>query len=625
MAGSMTWVRERAFLSMTSPLGPDALIPVRLRAEEAISTPYRIRIEAVSDHTVTPDGLLNHPACITLQAPSAPARYFHGIVRSLRETGAAVRRFRGYELELVPRFWFLSQTEDCRVFQDMSAIDILRRLLADAGVEQSEFRLYGEPHKRDYTVQYNETDLAFVTRLLTEEGCFYFFEHGASGHTLVVANGNAAFRPLEQPSLYLAAAGDHAFDALTGWRPAHRTATGRMELSDYDPAAPTTLLDARQNTTLATGGSSQRDVFHWPAHTLEPGFVMARTRNALEAEEVAAGLIEGAGNHHAFLPGRRFSLASGAGEDFVVHGVTHEAHDETWLGGAGGTGYGNSFTAFSANRPWRPQRSVRRPAMAGIFSAEVIGPEGEEIFTDKLGRVKVRLRFDHRRETSADQAIWVRVMQPWAGPGWGFQFLPRVGTEVAVAFMDGDADRPVVLGGLYNAAFLPPFALPSEKTKSGLRTRSSLNGGASDYSELSFDDTTGSEKVLLHAQKDCAIEIEHDHVLTVGHCRTKKVTLDETMQVGRDRTAKVTGNDALKVETGNLSVEVETGRISEQAFQSIELKVGGNSIRIDQAGITISGLMVRISGEVMLDMKAPMSALQGEGLLTLKGGLVMVN
>jgi type VI secretion system secreted protein VgrG len=285
--------------------------------------------------------------------------------------------------------------------------------------------------------------------------------------------------------------------------------------------------------------------------------------------------------------------------------------------------------------------------MAGLFSARVIGPAGEEIYTDKLGRVKAQFFWDIRPQPEggdhSSSMVWLRVIQPWAGPGWGWQFLPRVGTEVAVAFMECDPDRPVVVGGLYNGDQTPPFELPDRKTVSGIRTRSSSGGGRSDYSELSIDDAKGSELVLLHAQKDLQVEVENDETLTVNHCRIRKVGQDETVSIGNDQSIKITsnrttqietGNDSLKLDTGdrsvtlsigNLSWKADLGAISGEAMQSIELKVGGNSLKIDQTGVTISGIIIKLSGQAMLDVKSPLTSVNGDGMLILKGGLVMLN
>ena len=646
--------RTSAFLSMTSSLGRDTLVPTRLDAEEAISTPFALRVEMLSAEAgIDPNRLLNAPICVTLRRSSGVTRHFHGIVRAFQATGTAPRQMWGYAAEAVPKLWFLGQTEDCRVFENKTTRAIVETLFGDAGVSDVDFRLYGDAagggKTREYTVQYNETDLAFAARLMEEEGWFYFFEHSDSAHKLVITNANTAFKPLAGIEFTVDPAMADSRDRLTLWRSGLATAHGKVKLTDYDPESPPKVLDSTQNTTLSTSGAGARDLYHWPARTADTGQVSARARQRIEAAEAAAGLIESAGSYEGLYAGARFSLrrdsfGAQAGRDYVVRDIAHHADDESWWTDTGRPpSYANRFTAFPASRPWRQPVLAPRPRMTGLYSAVVIGPEGEEIHTDKLGRIKVRLRWDHLSSATAGGSIWVRVVQPWAGNGWGWQFLPRVGTEVAVAFMDGDPDRPVVVGGLYNGDQAPPFALTGQKTVSGLRTRSSQRGGKDAYSELSFDDATGKEVVLLHAQKDLKTEVENDQTLTVDNCRVKKVTRDETVEIGGKQAVKIgqgrsvaitSGGDALKIDDGdravtlalgNIAWKAELGAITGEAMQSIELKVGANSVKIDQTGVTISGIMVKLSGEAMVDVGGPMTSVKADGILILKGGLVMLN
>ena len=246
-----------------------------------------------------------------------------------------------------------------------------------------------------------------------------------------------------------------------------------------------------------------------------------------------------------------------------------------------------------------------RPKMAGVHAAIVLGPEGEEIYTDDLGRVKVRFFWDWRKEADAAQSVWARVVQPWAGKQWGGQFIPRVGTEVAVAFVDNDPDRPIVLGGLYNAEQRPIYT-PGEKTKSGFRSRSSLGGSPDQFNEFTFDDQTGQERVYLKAQRDLQTQVLHDASHNVVHDRTRQVGHDEAVTIGGRQTITITGdrnveitsgNDSLRLDQGNITVEASAGCISIQAMQSIELRVGDSTIRIDPSGITISARNVSISGQ----------------------------
>jgi type VI secretion system secreted protein VgrG len=309
--------------------------------------------------------------------------------------------------------------------------------------------------------------------------------------------------------------------------------------------------------------------------------------------------------------------------------------------------------------------------MEGVHSALVMGPQsdaggqikmqdGEEIYTDSLARVKIRFFWDWRAEATGSASIWARVIQPWAGNGWGAQFLPRVGTEVAVAFVDGDPDRPIVIGGLYNGSAAPIYAV-ADKTKSGFRTRSSLKGDSSKFSELSFDDKAGSELIFIHAEKDLTTEVENNETLTVDNCRIVTVKADETITVQGKQTTTITkdhllevtqgnhdvkidtgnqtikvamgnqstevsmGNYDLKLPLGNVSVKVDLGTIAMEAMQSITLKVGQNSVTIDQMGVTIKAMMVSLDGQIQTQIKGLMTSVGADALLTIKGGITMIN
>jgi type VI secretion system secreted protein VgrG len=323
------------------------------------------------------------------------------------------------------------------------------------------------------------------------------------------------------------------------------------------------------------------------------------------------------------MAGGRFTLLrdpfTGAGDvEYILRAVSHHGSDQTWLAGAARSDYGNAFAAFPASVTWRQRQTLRRPQMAGIFAAVVLGNDGEEIHADPLGRIKVRLLWDHRADTVAGQAVWVRVVQPWAGDSWGWQHLPRVGTEVAVAFMDGDPDRPVVVGGFYNAGMALPFAVPGEQTKSGLRSRSSSRGGTANFSEFSIDDKIGGELVYLHAEKDMTREVEHDDALSVGHAQTI------TIQSGRTATIAA-GGDALTVQDGDLTMQIATGKVRIEAAIEIKLVVGDCSVTIDQTGVSVKGMLVKVEGEAMVQASAPLTQVKGDAMLTLSGGLVTVN
>jgi type VI secretion system secreted protein VgrG len=631
---------QQPFLSLATPLKGSAMTPISFWAEEAISKPFLFTIEAITDQpNLDPTIFLYHPVCLTLAVAGGPTRYFNGIVRRFVAGEARFRADWAYSMEVVPRLWFMSQTADSRIFQQQSSDQIITTLLQDAGVSPVEWRIYGDKPVHDYTVQMNETDLDFVTRLMQQEGWFYFFEHTQGAHTLVITDANTAFKTIEDPEVVLGTS--QRLHELHSWSPFQATAYGRTILKDYDPTTPNKPLEATHDTTEGVAGAVRRDFFRWPALSFDTSDVDRRTRIILEAAEANVSLIAGRGHHDGFIPGGKFVLkedpySGAANQEHVIRSVVHQGSENTIVAGGWAATYGNSFTCFPSGNTWREQITVPRPRMYGIYSAVVIGPDGEEIYTDKYGRVKVLFPWDRRKDSTPDGSVWLRVVQPWTGNNWGWQFIPRVGTEVAVAFMDGDIDRPVVVGGLYNGDYMPPFPLPDEKTKSGLRTRSTLKGSTSNFSEFSIDDKKGQELVFLHAEKDHTIEVENDQKVTIGGNQTIEIAKnrDVTIDTGNDslllkqgdRSTKLSMGDMMvELSMGNLSTKAALGQISEDALQSITMTVGENSITIDQMGVTISGLMIKIQGQVMAQTEAPMVEVSGEGMLTLKGGIVMIN
>lgn len=677
------WVRDSAMMSMTSPLGADALIPTKLVAEEAISHPFRFDITAVSQIGVfDPNSLLNMPVCVTLQAASGatvtPVRYFHGIVQQVRPDGilrgaTAVDEFQLYALTVVPRLWFLGQTEDCRVYQAKSAQDILSAMFNDAGLTDVSFVVSGAA-TRPYTVQFNESDFAFAHRLMEQEGWFYFFDHTASKHTLTITDKSSTFQDIPDATLHFAV-NQTDTGGIMAWKPPVRTVTGSFAHGDYDPENPGTKLYNQQTTVLTAGGAAARDVYHWPALTPTSSVVEDRAKFSMEAAEAATSLYNGASHFGALVPGGKFTLsntpASPDDGSFAVRSVHHEIEDNSWISNEGQATYQNRFEAFKASLQWRQPFATPRPRMEGVHSALVMGPQsnagsdikmqsGEEIYTDDLARVKVRFYWDWRAEATGGDSVWARVIQPWAGNGWGTQFIPRVGTEVAVAFVDGDPDRPIVIGGLYNGVSSPIYS-KSDATKSGIRTRSSLKGDTSKFNELTFDDKADSELIFIHAQKDLTTEVEHDESLTVDNCRVVLVKADETITVQgkqtitvtKDHTFEVTqgnyqatidqgnstftvstgnhsskistGNHDLQVSLGNITVKAGVGSISLEAMQSITLKVGQNTLTIDQTGVTIKGMMTSVQAQTQAELKGLMTSVSGSAMLTLKGGITMIN
>jgi type VI secretion system secreted protein VgrG len=666
-------------LSLTSPAGDGALIPTRLVASERISALFRFEIDATGGITpIDPVSMLNKPASLALNHGGTTTRYFSGIVGEFGQTGPAGTLDIPYRLVLVPQLVETDLAADCRMFFNKSASDILKILFGEAGVTDVAFRLLSEASVRPAVAQYNETTLHFATRLMEEEGWFYFFVHSAGGHTLVVTDSNAGF---DTVAVTLQHGGIDLADILADWRTPTALGPGQVSLADYDPNAPSKKLSGQKATVLKHAGTSSREMFHWPALTDNTSVIGDLAKRRMEAEEAQVALVHGAGASGLLFAGGKFNYQApgGATVAYVVREILHEASDDRRRSGTGSESYANRFSAFPNAVPWRERMATARPRMEGVHTGIVLAPSGDEIHTDSQGRIKVRFFWDWRADATADSAPFIRVVQPWAGNGWGGQFIPRVNTEVAVAFIDADPDRPVVMGGLYNATSTPIFSA-DDKTKLGFRSRSSLNGGADAFNEFSFDDKMGSEMVLLHAQKDFTTEVENDETITVGKDRSDTVKGKETVTVTGDRSHTVsqgdelltvsqgnralvvsmgndattvkqgnqtveidlgnqtttlktgdhslslsTGNSAVEAKLGNISIKADVGSITIEALQGVTLKCGANSVALSPEGVTIKGMMVSVEGQMMTTVKGLMVETQGEAMLTLKGAITMIN
>jgi type VI secretion system secreted protein VgrG len=562
---------------MTQP--PNRQLPVRLEAPvdevlfhsmegcESISTLFEYEILVLSSNSkIAAKDLLGKPLKVSIDGGQGQQRWFHGLCVAFGIDGN-VGRYHRYRLTLRPWLWLLTRSSNLRIFQDMTALQIVKRVF---GEHTSNFvdETGGRYPVRPYCVQYRETDFNFVSRLLEDEGISYFFRHSAGGHTLVLVDAASALAPVKggQAVRFMR---DEDRDAETvsvsEWRMNHEIQPGRFALSDWDFESPSTRLEtpeaqARWDHAEANGG-----VFDYPG-----GFQDAatgRARNAVRKEEweSRAARFEGRGNVPWIAAGFKLDLVGHPRPDqnaeYAVLSVQLEmtqtgqesvdAVDET-----GDKRFSCSFVAQPAMAPLRPARLTPKPTVAGPQTAMVVGDAGAgDILTDAHGRVKVQFHWDREGQRNANSSCWVRVATPAAGKGWGMVSLPRIGQEVVVDFLEGDPDRPLITGSVYNADHKPPYALPAHATVSTWKSRSKL-GAAADFNELRFEDKAGSEYLLLHAQKD-RLEFVEDSLKS-------SITKNEHRTVQENRYEKVGGEWHLSV-----------GEDAKQAYgKKLHLKVG---------------------------------------------------
>lgn len=538
--------------------------------DERISHPYDIHLTLATQNNVALDEVIDKEAVLSVDHQGG-TRYFHGVVREFTSLGMDG----GYDLyhaHIVPALWFLSLEQDCRVFQFKNVQDIVAEILEESNITSDRYRfaLSREDRLRKFCVQYRETDLNFVSRLLEEEGIFYFFEHYEDKHVIVFSDTNSGY-------LYMPGKRQIPFNTNDGMVPgkesvfdfiySRRVRPGKVSQRDY--YYKHTNLDL---TTQRQGkASAQREVYDFPGNYFneERGTYLANVR--LERLLVLGETAEGQSSCPRMMPGHEWELSGHdyAGKYLPVAVIHHGAQPQV-LGehaGDGGFRYDNEFIAVPATVTVRPQIVADRPVIVGLQTAVVTGSSGEEIHADPDGylRVKVQFPWDRRGQKDGRTSCWVRVGQPWGGGGWGTQFLPRVGDEVLVTFLEGDPDRPMVIGSAYNSENQPPYALPASKTQSGIRTRSYPNGGTDNFHELRFEDKKGSEEIYLQSEKDWNILVKNDKGQTVGR--------DESLTVGNNR-SKTVGVDQSESVGVNKSIQVGANH-NESIGANMTLSVGG--------------------------------------------------
>jgi type VI secretion system secreted protein VgrG len=543
-----SWTQDRRLLEIETSLGKDKVLLTSLAGREAMSELFSYDIEMLStDRDISAETMIGDKVTLWLMTETGKFRPIHGMVAQWRAGPVVIRDLRQYRAHVVPWPWYLGHTTDCRIFQNLNVPDIIEQVFKTFGFTDYEMSLArGEYPKLEFCVQYRETALNFVSRLMEEVGIFYFFRHEESRHVMVIADKNASFKPLPQPELTWHASNAAWASLVTGWEHSFEFRPGKWAQRDYNFETPSSDLTTNEKTLLKLRTASRFERFDYPGQYLQKGRGTQLTKTLMQVEEAAYHSVLGASTCTSLDIGRRFTLGHHPIEKessaYVISSVRHMATDTTHLTHADKEPcqYENSFEAVPFDVPYRPVRATEKPFVHGPQTAVVVGPAGEEIYTDKYGRIKVQFHWDRQGKKDENSSCFVRVAQSWAGRNFGTIFLPRIGQEVVVAFEEGNPDRPLVVGSVYNAEQMVPFGLPDNKTQSGLRTRSSLGGGAANCNELVFEDRKGSELVKLHAEKDLSTGVEHDATHWVGH--------DETTTIDNDRTETVHANETITID-----------------------------------------------------------------------------
>ncbi len=620
-------------LRVYTALDFDVLLIEKLSASEGISRPFRFTVKLLANvltgmnQKVTADKLVGKPMTIELELAGGKTRYFSGIVESFTKEGQD-DQFAYYRAEVVPWFWLLDLKADCRIFQDQTVLQVIQKILGELEFDKY-FRsdLTKTYTTWDYCVQYRETDFAFLSRLMEEEGISYYFEHTEDHqHILVLTDTPDGPKDCPQESSFRfdpeVGVGE-AEDAIRSWETSQKLSSGKWVLRDYHFEMPRNTLEVPEDSLHVIDENRSLDVFDYPGDYAkkfnEPAERLAQVRPEgdklvrlqMEQDEASHIVYDATSYCRAMTSGYKFTV-TGAGQvpvgPYLLTSVQHSAvQHPAYMGGVEVAAfYDNSFSCIPASVPFHPPRDTPEPIVYGPQTARVIDESAsgstEEIWPDKYGRVRVRFPWDRE----AKYACWIRVAQPWAGNMWGHQWIPRVGDEVVVTFLEGDPDCPLIVGSVYNSDNMPPFTLPDNKTQSGILTHSSAGGGSSNYNMLRFEDKQGSEEIFVQAEKDLNAVVEHDETRKVGNNRTTTIHVDdtETVETGNhsltvsqgNRTCTISvGSDSLTVDMGNITHEATIGSYKVTALGGITLTCGASTIEMTPASITITSPMINLN------------------------------
>jgi type VI secretion system secreted protein VgrG len=659
-------------VQITTPLGKDALIVAQFSAVEQMSSLFQFDIALLSEKGDLPaDDILGKEVTIKYDLPGGAKRFFHGFVTEFSQ-GATDRRFHQYHATVRPWLWFLTRSADCRIFQQKDVAEIFEEVVKPYGFTHFKLKISGALNKMDYCVQYRETDFNFISRLLEQEGISYHFQHADGRHTMVLANDNSAHEKVpgyETVPYFPPDAPDAARerDHLSEWSFTKSVLPGTFATTDYDFTAPKKSL-AGNSAISRPHAHSSFEIFDYPADLAKFDSGETSRLAKIRVQEIQSTYMvgHGKGNAAGLATGFKFKLDQYTRKDlnieYLVTGTRHLITSDA--GAAGGADPGTECTvsldAIDARTVFRPARITPKPIVQGAQTAIVVGKSGDDIYTDEHARVKVQFHWDRLGKNDENSGCWIRVAQTWAGKEWGSIHIPRIGHEVIVDFLEGDPDKPIITGRVYNGANKPPYDLPANKTQSGVKSRSSKDGTPENFNEIRFEDKKGEELLFIHAEKDKTIEVENDESHTVGHDerhtvgndRVKDIKNDETVKVGhnrgesvgnnetitigKDRTESVGDNESVSVgkdqtlavaDNQTISIGkdqkiVVSGARTEQVSKDEQVTIGkSRTHKVDENdNLTVTKKLIIDAGEsVMIKTGSASISMKKDGTITIKG------
>jgi type VI secretion system secreted protein VgrG len=638
---------------LTTPLGKDVLVVTEFSATEGLNELFEYHIGALSaQENIDFDKAVGQGCMVKMDTDDGKTRIFHGIMTEAQWLGQPDKEIYSYRIVLRPWLWLLGHRADCRIFLDKDVRDVVTEVFSKAGFTDFDDRTTGTYEKIEYCVQYRETDLAFVCRMMEHWGIYYFFEPSDGKHTLVMADSHSSHKPFSDLSKVefnpRAGAFQDEKQVLTSWVAERRFRTGKVCFNDYDYTSPNKDLKAtKEASEKYTHAKLEVYDYHYKYDDKGKGENLADHR--LDAEQALDHRRRGSGDAASLYPGGLVTLdkhpASQENKEYLVVHASHHFTEQTYRSSGSGlgttAGYDGTYVFQLGDRPFRPLPLTPKPRIYGIQTAKVVGKKGEdseEISTDEYGRIWVKFHWDRDPQKTCP----IRVAQVWAGKKWGGMFIPRVGMEVVVDFLEGDPDRPLVTGCVYNGDNKPPYDLPDNKTMNGWKTDSSKGGNG--YNELVFEDKKTSEKIRMHGEKDHEVVIRNSETWTIGEIfpspkgspsrdTTLKMGDDNltiemgdqnvTLKMGDQNVTLQLGSQNTKLTLGNQQTDLEVGSHTTNALTGITLNVmmGLSSVAITPSSISILSPQIDLTAMAMINMTAPM--INMTGVVNVTGALLI--
>ncbi|MEQ1641455.1 MAG: type VI secretion system tip protein VgrG, partial [Novosphingobium sp.] len=550
----MAATQKHRELELKTPLGEDVLLVRDFAMAEELGRLFAIELELLSAENIKFEDLLGQNVTLRLNLAGDKKRHFNGYVSSISQA-LDEGRYARYFATVHPWLWFLTRTTDCRIFQNKTVPEIILEVFKDFDYATYEDNTRATYRKWDYCVQYRESDFNFVSRLMEQEGIYYYHKHEEGKHTLLLVDDphiHESIPGYEEIPYYppdKTALRDQ--ECISGWHLKKQLQPCAYALNEYDFVKPHADLKADSKISREHN-EAVHEIYDYPGEYAESGDGRSYARTRIQELHTQYEQAQGLGIARGLITGGLFTLSGYPRDDqnreYLVVSVHHSIRcDSLEVGDGGGTSYSNQFTAIDSKTPFRPARTTPKTIVQGPQTAVVVGPKGEEIYTDEHGRVKLQFFWDRYGKKNENSSCWVRVSQLWAGKTWGGIHIPRMGQEVIVEFLEGDPDRPIVTGRVYNGDQTPPYALPANKTQSGIKSRSSQGGTGANFNEIRFEDKKGSEQVYIHAEKNQDNIVENDETTNVGHDRTEDVGHDEKITIVNNRTEKVGVNEDITI------------------------------------------------------------------------------